>query len=69
VPVNAGDVFGFETYASVNCILCEPPFNTAGEATLTITNFNAPIPEPATTALLVCGAGLALVRARLRKRD
>jgi hypothetical protein len=68
VPVNAGDVFGFEAFASVNCILCEPPFNTAGDTTFTITNFNAPVPEPATTALLICGACLALARARARAR-
>jgi hypothetical protein len=69
VLVNAGDVFGFEAFASVNCILCEPPFNTAGETTLTITNFNAPVPEPTTLALLVCAGGgtLALKVRRNRK--
>lgn len=66
VPVNVGDVFGFEAFASVNCILCEPPFNTAGETTFTITNFSAPVPEPATTTLLICGACLALARTRAR---
>ena len=68
VPVNAGDVFGFKAFATTNCILCEPPFNTAGATMFTITNFNAPVPEPATTTLLVCGACLALARVRARAR-
>jgi hypothetical protein len=61
VPVKAGDVFGFEAYASVNCILCEPPFNTAGSTYLTIENFDAPVPEPSLIALLVCAAGFAVI--------
>jgi hypothetical protein len=70
VPVNAGDVFGFEAFASVNCILCEPPFNTAGETTLTITNFNAPVPEPTTLALLVCaGGGTLALKVRRNRRE
>jgi len=70
VPVNAGDVFGFEAFASVNCILCEPPFNTAGETTLTITNFNAPVPEPTTLALLVWAVGGTLaLKVRRNRRE
>ena len=67
VPVRAGDVFGFETYATVNCVLCEPPFNTAGATTFTITHFNAPVPEP--SVLLLSGTGaVTMVAGRIRRR-
>lgn len=69
LPVRAGDLFGFEAYASVNCVLCDPPLNTAGETTFTITHFVAPVPEPTTTTLLICGGGLALARLRRSGRS
>jgi len=67
LPVSAGDIIGFDVYGSVTCIQCLPG-NSAGSATLTITNFIAPVPEPTTTALFVSSAVLAFVRARARRR-
>lgn len=61
VPVNAGDEFGFLAYAGPNCVLCDPSW--AAQTTMTITNFSAPVPEPATTLLLLPGlAGLTFIR-------
>ena len=67
VPVRAGDVFGFEAYAKVNCVLCEPPFNTAGDTRLTITNFSAPVPEPSVSVLCFVAAA-AFLGAQARRR-
>jgi len=72
LPVKTGDVFGFEAYAAVNCILCEPPFNTGGETTFTITNFSAPVPEPSVSLLCFVGAAAFLLtqaRRRLLRRS
>ena len=61
LPVNSGDVFGFDAYAGPNCIVCQPAF--AGGTTMTVTNFNAPVPEASTVTFFVSGAvGLALLR-------
>ena len=67
LPVKAGDVFGFEAYAAVNCVLCEPPLNTAGQTTFTITNFSAPVPEPS-VLLLACAGAITMVAGRIRRR-
>ena len=67
VPVKAGDSFGFDAYAGPNCILCGPPANVIGGTTMTVTNFNAPVPEPfAITFLLLGIAGLAITSLKER---
>jgi hypothetical protein len=69
VPVQAGGIFGFEAYASVNCVTCPPPFDTAGATTLTIMNFSGPVPEPSTIELLLSGAaGFAVIRHKSKLR-
>jgi len=61
VLVSQGDVIGFRI-DSVD--------NFAGNATLTITNFMAPIPEPASVALMSLGLlGVAVVAARRRRSN
>jgi hypothetical protein len=70
IPVTAGDTFGFVAYATSKCITCVPSFG--GAASLTIDHFNAPVPnpvpEPATTALLICGGAL-FARERARRKS
>jgi hypothetical protein len=66
VPVNEGQVFGFFLSARGECLTCQPII--ASQVEMNVTNFSAPVPEPATTTLFVCGAGLALAGARLRSR-
>jgi hypothetical protein len=57
--VNAGDVIGFHIGTFDN---------TGGNATLTISNFSAPIPEPASIAMMGLGlAAVAGVAARRRR--
>ena len=67
-PVRAGDVLAFEAFGTANCFACDNGKIAAGAATLTITHFAAPVPEPMTTTLLICGGGLALARARAGAR-
>ena len=68
LPVNSGDVFGFDAYAGPNCIVCQPAF--AGGTMMTVTNFNAPVPEASTVTFFVSGAvGLALLRVRAKRKD
>jgi len=68
LPVNAGDVFGFEAFATGNCFGCGPGGTIlAGATSLTITNFNAPVPEPTTVTLFACGAACSFAL-RLRRR-
>jgi hypothetical protein len=65
IAVNQGDVFGFSVEVGPQCVTCQPAW--ASGAALDVTNFSAPVPEPATTALLACG-GAFLTCARLRRR-
>jgi len=61
VSVLQGDVIGFRI-GSVD--------NTNGNATLTISNFMAPIPEPASVALMSLGLlGVAVAAARRRRSN
>ena len=61
VSVLQGDVIGFRI---------DSLDNFAGNATLTITNFMAPIPEPASVALMSLGLlGVAVVAARRRRSN
>lgn len=57
ISVNAGDTFGFRVVA-----------NYAGAASVTISNFSAPVPEPAVAGLILTGVvGLVALR-ELRRR-
>jgi len=57
IALNAGDVFGFQVFSADNLF---------GAGILTISNFSAPVPEPATIALFALGAaGVGLL---LRRR-
>ena len=59
VPVNQGDVIGFRI---------DSFDNYGGNATLTISNFTAPIPEPASVVLMSLGLlGIGAVAARRRR--
>jgi hypothetical protein len=61
LPVEAGDSFGFFVYAGPRCITCNPSWGSGTE--ITVTNFNAPVPEPSSNQLLLfCLTGLALVK-------
>jgi len=53
IAVNAGDIFGFQVFSTDNF---------AGPGVLTVSNFNAPVPEGSTLALLALGAvGVVMV--------
>jgi len=68
VAVNQDDLFGFYLYAGPECATCQPAWGS--QSMLDVTNFSAPVPEPATTIFLLCGgAGVALNRARYRSCD
>lgn len=56
-PVVAGDIFGFRVSTMDN---------TEGSADFTISNFSAPVPEPATWLMIVAG-GTLLVALRYRR--
>jgi len=63
VAANQGDLFGFYLYAGPECVNCQPAWGS--QSMIDVTNFSAPVPEPTTTALLLCsGLGVALFRAR-----
>jgi hypothetical protein len=64
VPVSSGDIFGFEAHADTDCITCQPPI--VGGTMLTITNFNAPIPEPSVVTLFLTAVPVLLVAYRRR---
>lgn len=59
IMVNAGDIFGFQVFTADSF---------AGPGILTISNFNAPVPEGSTLGLLALGSVgiLILMRRRLR---
>ncbi|HJT46135.1 MAG TPA: hypothetical protein VJ721_07680, partial [Chthoniobacterales bacterium] len=71
LAVKAGDVFAFDAYGSALCIGCFPNHAfAAGAATLTITHFVAPVPEPSVALLCFVGSAafLAMQAARRVRR-
>jgi hypothetical protein len=63
VSLNQGDIFGFGVDLGPNCIFCVPD-QFIPEAVLQVTNFSAPVPEPAAFALLVMGALIVALAGR-----
>ena len=63
VRLNQGDIFGFGLDLGPNCISCVPD-QFIPEGVLQVTNFSAPVPEPAAFALLVVGALIVALAGR-----
>jgi hypothetical protein len=69
LPVTEGDVFGFYADAPNSCLNCE--VTRSSNVRLTVTNFSAPVPEPASTFLLAFGLVMIPVAAcrYVRRKD
>ncbi len=66
IPLNAGDVFGFGVSIGPASI----PNHLDAHATLTVTNFSAPVPEPSQLTFLLIGAVfIALARQAPRSKN
>lgn len=57
IAVNPGDIFGFRLAANYN-----------SNGTVTISNFTAPVPEPAVSALIAVGAVALIALREVRRR-
>jgi hypothetical protein len=71
VPVEGGQLFGFFIFASETCQSCDPLLPS--DATMFITDFSAPIPEPPLTSLFVVSVvflvAVSVVRVRRNRNQ